>query len=376
LIAWTAVAAIVAITVLLWRLQRPVALVLIAAALMFLPVSNLAFPTGTIMAERLVYLPSIGVIAAVVIGLFAAARGMRAPTAAPIALAIVVVILGARTWIRNPDWTSEVSLWTSAVAAAPDSFKTHGALAEALYNADPTRANMPQVIAEKEKSLAILASVPDPAAVPLPHREAATYYLELGDWLIEQKHPPASPEVGDAYRKAAASAKRFLELADKSKGASARDITAAQLIVSTAYQRLNDSEGAVAAGRNAVALEPFNPKAYQVAAAAFVSAGRHDDAAVALMAGFIVTGDQELRSLMIQLYRSGLDTKKCAVSSTPRGDVLNPSCEIVALHLCAAGHEAMAVHRQNGRPDLADQIQATTLQGLSCAADSSMRMNR
>jgi hypothetical protein len=148
------------------------------------------------------------------------------------------------------------------------------------------------------------------------------------------------------------------------------------LIVSSAYQRLNESEGAVAAGRNALTLQPFNPRAYQVAAAALVSAGQPDNAAVALMTGFIVTGDKELRALLIQLYRGGLDTGKCAVSSTPKGDVLNSSCELVARNLCAAGRNAMMVHRQNGRTDLADQLQATTLQGLGCADDSSMRMSR
>ena len=375
-IAWTVVAAVVAGIVWLWRMQRSVALALTAGLLMFLPVSNLAFPTGTIMAERLIYLPSLGVIAAVVTGLSAAANRLRVPVAAPIMVAVMVVALGLRTWIRNPDWDSEVSLWTAAVSVSPDSFKTHGALAEALYNADPTRGNLPQVIAEKEKSLAILASVPDPAAVSLPHREAATYYLEFGDWLVQQGHAAASTEVGGAYRKATGEAERFLALAAESKSASARDITAAQLIVSTAYQRLNESEGAVAAGRNAVRLEPFNARAYQVAAAAFVTAGEPDNAAEALMAGFIVTGDKDLRSLLIQLYRSGLDTQHCAVSSTPKGDVLNPSCELVARHLCAAGRDAMDIHRQNGRQDLADQIQATTLQGLHCPAESPTQTSR
>jgi len=42
-----------------------------------------------------------------------------------------------------------VSLWTDAVSAAPRSFKTHGALAEALYQFDPSRVNLPAVIAHK-----------------------------------------------------------------------------------------------------------------------------------------------------------------------------------------------------------------------------------
>jgi protein O-mannosyl-transferase len=375
-IAWTVVAVVAAITIVSWRGHRTVGFLLVAAMVMFLPVSNLAFPTGTIMAERLLYLPSAGVIAALVAGLFALEQRIRAPKAAAALVALLVMALGVRTWMRNADWHSEVSLWSAAVETAPNSFKTHGALAEALYNADPTRGNLPLVIAEKEKSLAILASVPDPAAASLPYREAATYYLELGDRLRQEGRAPTEPDVAAAYRKAAESAKKFLALAETAKAVSASDINAAQMIASTAYERLNESEGAIAAGRSAVTLQPYDPKAYQVTAAAYVSAGRNDDAAVALMAGFIVTGDKQLRALLIQLYQSGLDRGRCAVSSTPNGPVLNSGCELVARHLCAAGFDAMAIQRQQGHPELASRIQATTLQGLGCSADGSMQTRR
>src|SRR4030095_7313151 len=80
----------------------------------FLPVSNLLFPTGTIMAERLLYLPSIGLIALVVLAVDGGARRLTAPAiAVPLLVGGLVVALAVRTAIRNPDWTDDVTLWTA-----------------------------------------------------------------------------------------------------------------------------------------------------------------------------------------------------------------------------------------------------------------------
>ena len=49
------------------------------AFLMFLPASNLLFATGTIMGERLVYLPSAGLTVLLAIGLHQASASTRMP---------------------------------------------------------------------------------------------------------------------------------------------------------------------------------------------------------------------------------------------------------------------------------------------------------
>lgn len=65
---WLAVATVcgvlgVTLVVVLARANRLVLFLAVATAIAFLPVSNLLFSTGTIMAERLMYLPAMGVIA-------------------------------------------------------------------------------------------------------------------------------------------------------------------------------------------------------------------------------------------------------------------------------------------------------------------------
>ena len=67
-----------------------------------LPVSNLLFPGGILLAERTLYAPSIGF--SFLIG-FAVHEMMRSPshrTRLLVASGVVVLALGARTLVRNP----------------------------------------------------------------------------------------------------------------------------------------------------------------------------------------------------------------------------------------------------------------------------------
>jgi tetratricopeptide (TPR) repeat protein len=113
-----------------WKRSRPVALATIVWTVFFLPSSNLLFPAGTIMAERLAYLPSIGLCLA--LGHFGAAlaardasRTKRRVRAAAVASAAVLAIaaLGARTWSRNPAWKDNLTLALTDAPAQPRSAK-------------------------------------------------------------------------------------------------------------------------------------------------------------------------------------------------------------------------------------------------------------
>jgi Flp pilus assembly protein TadD len=100
-------------------------------ALLF-PVSNLLFPIGTIMAERLWYLPSLGGIAFLVwVGRAGMAR-IHAVRASLGIVLIVALLLAARTVARNRDWTDDGALFRAAVVAQPRSVKAHANLASRL----------------------------------------------------------------------------------------------------------------------------------------------------------------------------------------------------------------------------------------------------
>ena len=125
-----------------WRLRdRSVP----AAGLLFLvlaalPASNLLFPTGTIFAERLMYLPSAGfclIAGAAVIG--GANRFVEVPLARLSVIAALAVAFGARTVIRNPVWDSDLALFENLVRVSPASAKAHYDYAYASAEAGETR---------------------------------------------------------------------------------------------------------------------------------------------------------------------------------------------------------------------------------------------
>jgi Flp pilus assembly protein TadD len=99
---------------------------IVAAAFVFVPLAataNLLVIIGTIQAERLLYLPSLGWCLAA--GWLVALLARRRPPLALGALAIVVCLFAARTWARNEDWRDEATAHAAAVRTAPDSAKTH-----------------------------------------------------------------------------------------------------------------------------------------------------------------------------------------------------------------------------------------------------------
>jgi hypothetical protein len=370
-LAWAVVALATAGTA--WALRRAhvVGFAVIAGFLVLLPAANLLFASGTIMAERLMYLPSFGVVAAAVAGAWVVGRRFRLPAAAgTIALTVVTALLVVGTIARNRVWHDEVSLWSDAVTASPRSFKTHGALAEALYQADPSRGNLPSVIAEKEQSLALLAGLPDPLLVTQPYREAATYYLERGDWL--QQHDGNAGEARQAFEAAARWARIYTSSLDAARDdgrqpPTAQQLTEGQLLLSTATLKLNDPGAALEAAHRSRVSQPFNPVTYRAEAAALMDAQRGNEAAVALLTGFMVTGERSLRDAAIDLYRGGLDVQGCAVRTSASGAVLDPACDIVKRHICDASAGAMAVYAAAGRDSLAVNARDTALRQFGCS---------
>lgn len=116
-----------------------------------MPVSNLIRPIGSIMAERFLYFPLIGFCLAAAYGLAALAGKIADATASTsrerilAGLALPVLLLagfGFRTYARNMDWDSEFSLWESAAAASPNSFKVHKGLANAHWNRSRNEAGL------------------------------------------------------------------------------------------------------------------------------------------------------------------------------------------------------------------------------------------
>ncbi|MGH9440667.1 MAG: glycosyltransferase family 39 protein [Thermoanaerobaculia bacterium] len=113
----------------LFRKRPPAGIGVLLFLLASLPTSNFLFVTGTIMAERLLYLPSAG-IALVMASCFpfhAAALSRRRGAVA--AIAAVALLFLARTIVRNSVWLDDRALFSNLVVTSPDSAKAHYDLA-------------------------------------------------------------------------------------------------------------------------------------------------------------------------------------------------------------------------------------------------------
>jgi Tfp pilus assembly protein PilF len=105
----------------------------------FAATANILFPIGTIMGERLAYLPSAGFC--LLIALLWARLGERRPRLALGVLAVVVAGLSLRTTLRNLDWRDDFTLYSSALRVVPGSAKMHNAIAtEYASRGQPERA--------------------------------------------------------------------------------------------------------------------------------------------------------------------------------------------------------------------------------------------
>ena len=139
------------------RTRKPLSFFLTFFFIALLPTSNLPILIGSIMAERFVYLPSVGLAGCAIAAIYAVGR--QAPPSrflsartAWITVGCVCLACAARTYARNFDWHDEISLWSSGVNACPGSAKIHYNLGTVLSEA-PGR--LPEAIAQFETALRI-----------------------------------------------------------------------------------------------------------------------------------------------------------------------------------------------------------------------------
>src|SRR3989454_5494374 len=120
-----------------WRRRRRVeALGLAWIAIAYLPVANLLFPTGVLMAERTLYLPPVGLALAL------GAAATRWPRRRLAGLGALVIALSAlRTVTRVPIWKGDTSVTQSMLEDSPASYRGPARAGAAFQNArDPVRA--------------------------------------------------------------------------------------------------------------------------------------------------------------------------------------------------------------------------------------------
>lgn len=121
-----------------WRTDRVLTFSLLFVPIALVPVSNVVFPTGIALAERALYLPSVGVCLAAG-WLFARVRLQRQAVA--MILGIVVLSFGAmRTWTRTPVWRDSRAFALQLLEDHPESYRAHWVAGRVLHAAGNVEA--------------------------------------------------------------------------------------------------------------------------------------------------------------------------------------------------------------------------------------------
>ena len=105
----------------------------------FSVVSNLIFPIGSNMAERFMFLPSVGFSALCAMGLYHLVERASQKTSIAAALKTPVAIFGVlcvlyslKTVVRNPAWFDDYTLFTTDIVNSPHSAKLNNAVSGVL----------------------------------------------------------------------------------------------------------------------------------------------------------------------------------------------------------------------------------------------------
>jgi hypothetical protein len=125
-----------------WRRLPVVAFGLAWVVIGIFPVSNVLAPTGVVLAERTLFLPSMGIVLAaggVIAALVESGRSRLAVAAAVVAVSALIALGVSRGISRYRVWRDPLTLWRQTTIDAPRSARAHHALAQLLFQSGARR---------------------------------------------------------------------------------------------------------------------------------------------------------------------------------------------------------------------------------------------
>ena len=254
--------------------------------IMIAATANVFTVTHTIRAERLLYLPSLGICLAVVAALerfarwLGVRRGRRWTPALAVGMGVVCLALAVRTVLRNQDWKDHHSLWRSTAQVATQSAVARYGFGLSLAN----RGEVDQAIEEYQQAILIYPA----------YREAR---MALGIALIRSGederglgilHEVVSEKPGapDGYRwlgeglvmagmldEGVAAYQQALSLKP--------DHGITHYLLGTAFLKRGDVEKAISSYQQALALLPDSPSFLISLGYAYLKQGRYGEARAA-----------------------------------------------------------------------------------------------
>lgn len=401
---WQVLLALAAVVALVWlgvrqRTRQPLLFFCIFLFFgAFLPTANLlprpgepllepeSWVNSAIMAERFMYLPSIGFAGglAMAVGALCGFTGRRGateagawPDAKKMTAAVLLLLtlgLAARTFQRNRDWESDLALWSSAARNAPNSAKVHLSLAMlALGDGDLDRA-----IAEGERGLAITDRyLPVMLNLGIAYRQKGDSLAGPGadgGWAPSGQGRPWYEKSAAVLHRAAGLDRALNEERRARLVKAGRDAARLEDIgepgvyenLGLAQLRLGNPQGALEAYRALRRLAPFERQAY-LAMAKILQAGKDFKEAAISLHQAVLLGDDDpaIGQTLIELYRQ-LDPQGCALDGQQGRVALDTACPLVRQQICQASFDLVAVLVQAKQFDAAWQLVQAGLRDSYC----------
>ncbi|XP_034031789.1 protein O-mannosyl-transferase TMTC3 isoform X2 [Thalassophryne amazonica] len=113
---------------------KTVIMALSLIVLPFIPASNLFFPVGFVVAERVLYVPSMGFCVLVAHGFKTISHKGHLRKLSWLMIGVLLVTHAVKTFSRNWDWESEYTLFTSALKVNKNNAKLWNNVGHALEN--------------------------------------------------------------------------------------------------------------------------------------------------------------------------------------------------------------------------------------------------
>jgi tetratricopeptide (TPR) repeat protein len=373
--AWLSLIVIAAILgIALWRRRtdRLIFWTVGFLGLTLLPTANLVFPTGSIMAERFLYMPAIAFAIA------AAALAYRLPNRklGTGILAAALVILAGRTFARNRDWQDNLTLFSHDAGSAPRSFKVHDTLGRSLFENDP-RANLDRAISEAEIACAMLRPLP----LALRSDQALNYLGMYQGVKADGLGGASTPEGRRWYERSLAALLEAREVAKATESAYVRTqlqhrkpiaerIGFQDLYVNlgAALSRLGRREEALDAYRQGRGLNPVSLEFYDGMAGVHVAAGNVQAAAIVMDEKAQLDGMQPATVAGLRQLYSAIPGGDCAVVRQNAAATLDADCPKLREDMCAAAVDLAQAFGEALRPDRARAIREAARARYGCAA--------
>jgi len=395
-----------------FRRSKPAVFLVAFSFLAFLPSSNLWTMTGSLQAERFLYLPSLGFVGAMVLVIYASWRWgidrfratsfgtqlrfrtwalpMQAPVPARVMLFLVLIVCGARTFARTLDWKNDITLWTSAVETSPQSIKAHRSLAFALYEQNPDlRVGGHRIIPEAEKAAEIMMAeeLPLKWQSRLLPKQLGSYYRIRANWfasiatedradLQEQAHYWFE-RARAAFDHAANLDRAFNTDVHSRELKRPRGLPVLQELgdptiyanLGLVYLGLHQYVKALQAFQFQRLADPSSADACQNMAAVYAAMGDKDQVMIHLLQSLILEPHRyPVIETAINLYRQ-MDTVGCALQQNARQVVMNARCPMVRDHLCSAYAGIVHSFTAARQPDAAARYQRMAIQNHQCPAE-------